>query len=172
MRRVGLDFRALAAPLRGGGYRTHRRRDGVENPLAPVPSGPMVLAGGFLRRWRAAVPKESQAACGRDGLLAAGSAGSLGAARRVSRVTGQPANAAVLAGIALKPIRVRDAVVRGSIPTWHCWQNHRVRRRYLGDTRRFGPCTRTTPGVVPKTITSSPSGATNKPNDAPSARTV
>ena len=60
----------------------------------------------------------------------------------------------------------------GSIPTWHCWQNHGLRCRYLGDTRRFGPCTRTTPGVVPKTITSSPSGATNKPNDAPSPRTV
>src|SRR4029078_7179646 len=41
--------------------------------------------------------------------------------------------------------------------------------RYFGDTRRLGPCTRTTPGVVPNTITSSPSGATNKPNDAPSA---
>jgi hypothetical protein len=60
----------------------------------------------------------------------------------------------------------------GSIPTWNCWQNHRLRCSYLGDTRRFGPCTRTTPGVVPKTISSSPSGATNKPNDAPSARTV
>jgi hypothetical protein len=40
---------------------------------------------------------------------------------------------------------------------------------YFGDTRRFGPCTRTNPGVVPKTITSSPLGATNKPNDTPSA---
>jgi hypothetical protein len=44
MRRVGVDFRVLAAPLRGDRYRTDRRRDGVENPLAPVPSGPMVLA--------------------------------------------------------------------------------------------------------------------------------
>jgi hypothetical protein len=37
---------------------------------------------------------------------------------------------------------------------------------YLGETRLFGPCTNTKPGVVPMTTNSSPLGATNKPKDS------
>ena len=43
---------------------------------------------------------------------------------------------------------------------------------YLRDTRLFGPCTNTTPGVVPMTTSSSPLGATNRPKDTPAAGTV
>ena len=43
---------------------------------------------------------------------------------------------------------------------------------YLSDTRLFGPCTKTKPGSVPMTISSSPSGEMNRPKDPPTASIV
>ncbi len=43
---------------------------------------------------------------------------------------------------------------------------------YCSDTRLFGPCTNTKPGLVPMTISSSPRGAMNISNVSPSEGTV